>query len=49
VARIGEERNACRNLVGKPLGKCWLGRQRMRREDNIKMDVRDISCDVKIQ
>jgi hypothetical protein len=40
VARIGETRNACRILVGKPEGKRPLGRPRRRCVDNIKMDFR---------
>jgi hypothetical protein len=42
VARIGENRNACRILVGKPEGKKPLGRSRRRWDDNIKMDLREI-------
>jgi hypothetical protein len=38
----GEKRNAYRILVGKPEGKRPLGRPRHRREDNIKMDLREI-------
>jgi hypothetical protein len=38
VARMGDKRNACRILVGKPEGKKPLGRRR--REDNIKVDLR---------
>jgi hypothetical protein len=37
VARMGEKRNACRILVGKPEGKKPLGRPRHRWVDNIKM------------
>jgi hypothetical protein len=37
VARMGEKRNAYRNLVGKPEGKKPLGRPKRRWEDNIKM------------
>jgi hypothetical protein len=40
VARMGEKRNACRILVGKPEGKGPLGRPRRRWVDNIKMDLR---------
>ena len=32
-------------LVGKPEGKRPLGRPRRRWEDNIKMDLRKVSCD----
>jgi hypothetical protein len=40
VARMGEERNAYRILVGNPEGKRPLGRLRRRWVDNIKMDLR---------
>jgi hypothetical protein len=39
---MGETRNACRILVGKPVGKRPLGRPRHRWVDNIKMDLRGI-------
>jgi hypothetical protein len=42
---MGEKRNACRILVGKPEGKRPLGRSRRRRVDNIKMDLREIVWD----
>jgi hypothetical protein len=42
---MGETRNACRILVGKPEGKRPLGRPRCRWVDNIKMDVREIGWD----
>jgi hypothetical protein len=42
VARIGEKRNVCRLLVGKPEGKRPLGRQRRKWIDNIKMDLLEI-------
>jgi hypothetical protein len=42
VARIGENRNAYRILMGEPEGKRPLGKPRRRWEDNIKMDVREI-------
>jgi hypothetical protein len=45
VARIGETRNACRILVGKPEGKRPLGRPRRRWVDNIKMELREIGWD----
>jgi hypothetical protein len=39
---MGEKRNACRILVGKPEGKRPLGKPRRRWEDNIRMDLREI-------
>jgi hypothetical protein len=36
------EKNAYRDLVGNPEEKRPLGRPRRRREDNIKMDIREI-------
>jgi hypothetical protein len=45
VARMGETRNACRILVGKPEGNRPLGRSRRRWVDNIKMDLREIGWD----
>jgi hypothetical protein len=42
VARMGEERDVHRVLVGKPDGKRPLGRPRRRREDNIKMDFQKV-------
>jgi hypothetical protein len=33
-----------RVLVGKPDGKRPLGRPRLRREDNIKMDLQEVGC-----
>jgi hypothetical protein len=40
VARMGEERNVYRALMGKPEGKRPLGRPRRRWEDVIRMDLR---------
>ncbi|KAJ4425827.1 hypothetical protein ANN_27453 [Periplaneta americana] len=45
VVCMGESRNAYRMLVGRPVGKRPLGRQRRRWEDNIKMDLRKLGCD----
>ncbi|KAJ4426321.1 hypothetical protein ANN_27135 [Periplaneta americana] len=45
VARMGEFRNAYRVLVGRPEGKRPLGRPRRRREDNIKIDSREVGYD----
>jgi hypothetical protein len=42
VARMGENRNANRILVGKPEGRRPLGRPRRKWVDNIKMDLREI-------
>ena len=43
VARMEQFRNSYRVLVGKPESKRPLGRGR--REDNIKMDFREVGCD----
>jgi hypothetical protein len=42
VARMGENRNAYRILVGKPEGKRPLGRPRRRWVNNMRMDLREI-------
>jgi hypothetical protein len=42
VARMGEEKDVHRVLVGKPDGKMPLGRSIRRWEDNIKMDLQDV-------
>jgi hypothetical protein len=42
VARMGEGRNMCRFLVGKPKGKRPVERPRRRCEDVIKIDLREI-------
>jgi hypothetical protein len=39
---MGEKRNACKILVGKPKRKRPLGRPRRRWVENIKMDLREI-------
>jgi hypothetical protein len=39
VARIVERRGVYRVLVGEPEGQRPFGRQRLRWEDNIKMDL----------
>jgi hypothetical protein len=39
---IGEMRNACKILIGKPEGKKQLGRPRCICEDNIKIDFMEI-------
>ncbi|PNF18258.1 hypothetical protein B7P43_G16303 [Cryptotermes secundus] len=40
---MGEKRNACRILVGKPEGRRPLGRPSCRRVDNIKIDLGEIA------
>jgi hypothetical protein len=42
VARMGEERNVYRVLMGKPEGRRPLGSPRRRWEDGIRMDLREI-------
>ena len=44
VARMGEEREVYRVLVGKPEGKRPLGRPRRRWMDNIRMDLQEVGC-----
>ena len=41
---MGEGRGLYRVLVGKPGGKSPLGRPRLRREDNIKMNLQEVGC-----
>jgi hypothetical protein len=41
IARMREDKNAYRLLVGKPKGKGPLGRPRRRFVDNTKMDLRE--------
>jgi hypothetical protein len=45
VARMGERRNACSILAGKPGGKRPIGRPRRKWEDNVKMDLRELGWD----
>ena len=47
VARIGARRGSYRVLVRKTEGKRPLGRPRRRWEDNIKMDLQEVGCEVK--
>jgi hypothetical protein len=42
---MGDRRGVYRVLVGRPKGKRPLGRPRLRWEDNIKMDLREIGID----
>jgi hypothetical protein len=44
---MGEKRNACRTLVGKPERKRLLGRRRRRWVDNIRIDLREIGWDAR--
>jgi hypothetical protein len=46
VVQMGEKRNMCRLLVGKPDGKRPLGRPRHRWIDNIKMDLVEMGLNV---
>ena len=41
VARMEEGSSAFKILTGKPRGKKRLGRSRRRREDNIRMDIKE--------
>ena len=42
----GESRGLYRVLVGKPEGKRPLGRFRRRWEDNFKIDLQEMGCEV---
>ena len=44
VARMGEEIEVYRVLVGKPEGKRPLGRPRHRWVDNIRADLQEVGC-----
>jgi hypothetical protein len=44
VARMGEEREVYRVLVGKPEGKSPLGRPRRRWVDYIRMNLQEVGC-----
>jgi hypothetical protein len=47
VERMGEKRNECRLLVGKPEGRRPLGRPKHRWVDNIRMNLVEVGwCDV---
>jgi len=43
---LGENRGVFRVLVGKSEGKRPLGRPRLRWKDKIKMDLKEIGCEV---
>ena len=42
-----QSRNAYRVLVGKPEERGPSGRPRRRREDNIKVDLKEVGCDAR--
>jgi hypothetical protein len=44
---MGESRGGYRVLVGKPEGKRPLGRPGSRWENNIKMDLQEVGCEVR--
>jgi len=44
VARMGEEREVYRVLVGKPEGRRPLGRPRRRWVGNIRTDLQEVGC-----
>jgi hypothetical protein len=46
VARMKEKTNAYRTLVEKPEGKRLLGRPKCRWVNNIKIDLRELGCDI---
>jgi hypothetical protein len=43
---MGEMRNACSTLVGNCRGKRVIERPERKREDNIKIDLTEIECEV---
>ena len=43
VARMEEGRSAFKILAGKPIGKRSLGRPRSRWDENIRMDLEEVS------
>ena len=44
VARLGEQREVYRVLLGKPEGRRLLGRPTPRWVDNIRMDLQEVGC-----
>ena len=42
--RLGEGRDICRVLVGKPEGRRPLWETRYKWEDSIKMDLQEVEC-----
>ena len=47
VARMEEGRSVCKILTGTPIGKRPLGRPRHGWEDNIRMDLKEISINMR--
>ena len=47
VARMKESRSALKVLTVTPAGKRSLGRPRRRREDNIRLDLKEIDINMK--
>ena len=47
VARMEEGRSVFKSVTGKPTGKRFLGRPRHRWEDNIRMDLKEISINTR--
>ena len=47
VARMKEVRSAFKILIGTPTGKTPLGRPRLRWEDNIRMDLKEIGINMR--
>jgi hypothetical protein len=43
---LGDERNACKVLIGKPEGEGPLVRPRSRWKDNIRVDIKEIVCEI---
>ena len=46
VAQMGQRRDVCRVLAGKPDGKRPLGRPQHRWEGNVKLDHQEMECGV---
>jgi hypothetical protein len=49
VARMGKGRSVYRVLVGKPEGNGRLGRPRLRWDDNVTMDLKEVGCEFEDQ
>ena len=48
MGRIEEGRSAFKIPTSKPTGKGTLGRPKRRREDNIRMDLKEIGMNMRI-